>query len=312
MWRPVVVAVIISMMYSVCLSAEVPNRSKVSLKTVVSDNSKVPLRAGVPDHLKGPLTSVLEHKRIELRNLTNKLKAAERSQNGIAAGKPRFKPHARNLAAINKRIKDLNEGALPEMQVVLYVLTTTTKYKDIRNGFVYWVETGKNAELEVMQILEDNKILAVPLVLASGGSAWRKGSPLILDEWPTKGPRPGKKLKLKNYIEVCGKTRHEFDDGTKREVLVVKPFDPETIKPYLDPRSVVPGEEKVKPKPLSKPAPKAFSTWTDSTGKFTIEARFLGFTNAKVTLEKKDGTKVTLPIERLSKENQEWVRGLKK
>jgi hypothetical protein len=50
-----------------------------------------------------------------------------------------------------------------------------------------------------------------------------------------------------------------------------------------------------------------FRTWTDITGKFKTEASFLDFKNGEVRLRKKDGTTVTVPVEKLSQADQEYV-----
>ena len=49
-------------------------------------------------------------------------------------------------------------------------------------------------------------------------------------------------------------------------------------------------------------------TWTDAAGSHTIEAEFRGVVNGVVSLEKRDGKIVKLPVEKLSKEDQEWLQ----
>jgi len=49
-------------------------------------------------------------------------------------------------------------------------------------------------------------------------------------------------------------------------------------------------------------------TWTDNTGEFTIEATLLGFKDGQVSLKRSDGRVVTLPLERLSQADQEFVK----
>ena len=51
-------------------------------------------------------------------------------------------------------------------------------------------------------------------------------------------------------------------------------------------------------------------TWTDSTGKFTIEATLLEFADGKVKLERTDGRIVTLPFEKLSAADQQFVEAM--
>jgi hypothetical protein len=60
--------------------------------------------------------------------------------------------------------------------------------------------------------------------------------------------------------------------------------------------------------PQETPSPQ-FRTWTDSTGKFSVEAVWIGTDGNGVTLEKRDGKTVTLPIDRLSNADQEWIQG---
>ncbi|NUQ64444.1 MAG: hypothetical protein HUU20_18415 [Pirellulales bacterium] len=48
--------------------------------------------------------------------------------------------------------------------------------------------------------------------------------------------------------------------------------------------------------------------WTDSTGKYTVDAEFVDFKDAKVHLKKEDGTPLSLPLEKLSATDQDFVR----
>lgn len=51
-------------------------------------------------------------------------------------------------------------------------------------------------------------------------------------------------------------------------------------------------------------------TWSDTTGKFKIEASFAGKDDAGVKLKKADGQVLTVPLEKLSKEDQAFIAGL--
>jgi SLA1 homology domain 1, SHD1 len=55
-----------------------------------------------------------------------------------------------------------------------------------------------------------------------------------------------------------------------------------------------------------------FRIWTDSTGKHETEAKFAGMAFGKVTLEKRDGSRVTLPLEKLSADDQAWIEAKKR
>jgi hypothetical protein len=60
------------------------------------------------------------------------------------------------------------------------------------------------------------------------------------------------------------------------------------------------------PTTRTTPAP-ASRTWTDSSGKFKIEAKFVSFADGKVTLEKPDGVQIKMPLEKLSADDQKFV-----
>jgi hypothetical protein len=53
-------------------------------------------------------------------------------------------------------------------------------------------------------------------------------------------------------------------------------------------------------------------TWTDSTGKFKMEANFIEIVEGQVKLERPDGKKVSLPLAKLSKDDQQYLRDLMK
>jgi hypothetical protein len=77
---------------------------------------------------------------------------------------------------------------------------------------------------------------------------------------------------------------------------------------------------KVREQPIAHTAPdaqskgadtsgrQAYRKWTDSTGSHTVEAMFLDFKDGKVQLKTRDGEVKSVPVEKLSKEDQDWVR----
>ncbi len=81
---------------------------------------------------------------------------------------------------------------------------------------------------------------------------------------------------------------------------------PEPIQQSADP--VSPIQPEVESLPEAKPG----RTWTDASGKFTIEAEFAGYSAGKVRLKKADGSTLTLPMEKLSQVDQEWILAKKR
>lgn len=55
-------------------------------------------------------------------------------------------------------------------------------------------------------------------------------------------------------------------------------------------------------------APPGRRTWTDATGQFEVEAEFGGCAFGTVKLKKPDGSIVEVPLEKLSEEDQAWIR----
>ena len=49
-------------------------------------------------------------------------------------------------------------------------------------------------------------------------------------------------------------------------------------------------------------------TWTDASGKFHVTAKFRGMANKVVKLEREDGSVISLPLEKLSDDDQECIR----
>lgn len=78
-----------------------------------------------------------------------------------------------------------------------------------------------------------------------------------------------------------------------------KPTEPPKPKP---PKPEPPAAE---PTPKAEPA---YRTWTDSTGQFKVEATFRGVLAGKVKLLKKDGLEIDIPLEKLSRQDQDWVK----
>lgn len=48
-------------------------------------------------------------------------------------------------------------------------------------------------------------------------------------------------------------------------------------------------------------------TWTNANGKHSVEAKFSGMAFGTVTLTKRDGTSVKVPIEKLSDDDRKWI-----
>ena len=50
-----------------------------------------------------------------------------------------------------------------------------------------------------------------------------------------------------------------------------------------------------------------FRTWTDTTGKFSIEAKLIEVDLSDVVLETRDGSTKRVPVEKLSKQDRRFI-----
>ena len=73
-------------------------------------------------------------------------------------------------------------------------------------------------------------------------------------------------------------------------------------------------EERKKAESAKKAAAEAarWRTWTDSSGEHKIEAKFAYVIKGSVKLVKKDGSTITIPLEKLSDEDQAWIKNRKR
>jgi hypothetical protein len=84
------------------------------------------------------------------------------------------------------------------------------------------------------------------------------------------------------------------------------------VTPTLPPDRIRPAAAAAKPAPKLPPEAAPPRTWTDNTGKFSIEATLEDVKDGQVTLKRTDGRKVTLPSERLSQADQDFLKDLQK
>jgi WD40 repeat protein len=61
---------------------------------------------------------------------------------------------------------------------------------------------------------------------------------------------------------------------------------------------------------LTSTASAMYRQWSDREGKFSIEAEFIAFKDGKIYLEKKDGSALSFPVDKLSRADREYLRTL--
>jgi hypothetical protein len=92
-------------------------------------------------------------------------------------------------------------------------------------------------------------------------------------------------------VHPRGWSTNAWDKAVTRENLQLAPD--ELFQPYKS--------------PTAGPAV-ALRTWSDSTGTFKIEATYLGLSDGKVQLKRQDGREISVPLDRLSPQDQQYVQ----
>jgi hypothetical protein len=95
-------------------------------------------------------------------------------------------------------------------------------------------------------------------------------------------------------VHPRGWSTKSWDKAVSRENLQLAPD--ELFQPYKSPTAP------------AMSAGVAMRTWSDVTGTHKIEATYLGVADGKVQLKRKDGREIGVPLESLSKEDQQYVQ----
>jgi hypothetical protein len=113
-------------------------------------------------------------------------------------------------------------------------------------------------------------------------------------------------FQLANDVSVIDRAATEYSLSNKRRLLdemkeiAARTQNAEILKIV---NASIPKLEK-----LLEPKPR---TWTDNTGSFSVYAKFVESSDSSVTLQKQDGAKLEVPIDRLSKTDQRYLRSMK-
>jgi hypothetical protein len=86
-----------------------------------------------------------------------------------------------------------------------------------------------------------------------------------------------------------------------------KPITPPTTRPITPPITKPKAET---PELPVKPPIDEIRTWTDASGGFKTKATYKGIAGGNVSLLKTTGETITIPFERLSADDQKWVKAV--
>jgi hypothetical protein len=106
-----------------------------------------------------------------------------------------------------------------------------------------------------------------------------------------------------SYIGLPDKGYHKVDSAYEWMIRAV--VSPNAGKAPTHPKVVTYEAEKAADTETDEAMP--VRTWNDATGAFSVEAQFAGVEDGKVKLKKRDGKIVSVPLDRLSQEDRDFV-----
>jgi hypothetical protein len=131
-----------------------------------------------------------------------------------------------------------------------------------------------------------------------------------VEGFSTKGIVDDDKVTIPYVVKVTGTKTYTTTEGAKSTVVVIEPYieTEEERQAKIKESLEVKEKEKAEKERQAAIEEAKWRTWTDSTGKYKTEAKFGGVAFDKVTLIKRDGSKVQLPLAKLSDEDQKWIK----
>jgi hypothetical protein len=162
--------------------------------------------------------------------------------------------------------------------------------------------------IKVIQVIDENNLIAEFSYYPAGPHPEEQKKVVWMDI-PTKNLTDDEDFTTQQYFEVLGTKKYETAVGSKTvfELKVSEKRDTtekEKEKSKAETEKTVPdakasNEQKVK---------QATRTWTDSTGELKVTATYSGVMFGQVVLVKEDGSKIKIPLEKLSDEDKKWLR----
>ena len=139
---------------------------------------------------------------------------------------------------------------------------------------------------------------------------------VMFSGFPTGGATDGVAVRIDSLIRITKTTTYPTAAGGTKTVLVAEPVDMDSLKIPADERAKrhQQAEEKQQKEKQEADAKQQaveaakWRTWTDASGTHKTEAKFSGLLSGNVKLTKRDGSVLTLPLEKLSDDDKEWVK----
>jgi hypothetical protein len=111
-------------------------------------------------------------------------------------------------------------------------------------------------------------------------------------------------------LEEIASRLSDFDSGSLRQAIntIQRRLTMSPGKPARAAKKPKKTDEKRASEEPARAAEPAMRTWHDDSGKFEVEAAFVSLDDETVTLKKKNGRTIHVPLGRLSEEDQKYVK----
>ena len=138
--------------------------------------------------------------------------------------------------------------------------------------------------------------------------------PYWLKGFSTKGVVDDDQVRIPWVVNVTGTKTYTTARGANSTVLLIEPRLETDEERQAKERATQSKQEDNQKRDELEPQQKAaaekarWRVWTDASRTHTVEAQFKGMIGDQVKLVKRDGTETSIPLEKLSEEDQEWIR----
>jgi hypothetical protein len=173
-------------------------------------------------------------------------------------------------------------------------------------GFLYGAVDGGTVILMSSAVYASGSYDDLDIARASARTFQKSAEPLALPETESVAVAP------QNALENAESADTVTSDGAAGTDSMQQPTSPPTDQRVISPS---PPQQEVRDRTAESaedetdsPPASSFRTWQDASGKFSVEAEFAGYGLGKVSLKNADGTKISVPLEKLSQQDQEWIR----
>ena len=180
---------------------------------------------------------------------------------------------------------------------------------------------GESVQFKVISVVDGSNLLAEYDATIDYGGGFRPDGTIsrigkehhYVDFWlkgfSTKGIVDGDDVKIPWVVKVTGTQKYNG-----HTVLLIEPY----IKTEKEQQAEAAAAQRLREEKQSRAKAEVerraadekarWRVWTDASGAHTVEARFKWVVGDEVKLAKRDGSEISIPLEKLSEEDRGWIQ----